>query len=56
MNTSAEIMNKDVTLITKVSAHVNTSGWNNRYLIILKTLFYSNFMLIKSTAKVCNTF
>jgi len=56
MKTSAEITNKDRTLITKVSAHVNTSGWGNWYLILLKMLFYSNAMLIKSTAKVYNAF
>jgi len=34
MKSPAEIMNIDVTLITKVNAHVNTSGWGNRYLIV----------------------
>jgi len=34
MKTSAEITNLDKTLITKVSALVNTNGWGNRYLIV----------------------
>jgi len=34
MKSLAEIMNIDVTLITKVNAHVNTSGWGNQYLIV----------------------
>jgi len=29
MKSSAEITNIDVTLITKVNAHVNTRGWGN---------------------------
>ena len=48
MKTSAEITNIDVTLIMKVNAHINTSGWGNRYLIV-KTLIYSTFY-VKSTA------
>jgi len=33
MKSSAEITNIDITLITKVNAHVNTRRWGNRYLI-----------------------
>jgi len=44
MKSSVEIANIDVTLITKVNAHVNTSGWGNRYLIVL-ALFTVPFTL-----------
>jgi len=54
MKTLAEITNIDVTRITKVNAHVNTSGWGNRYLIV-QTLFY-NTLYVKSTAKVYNAY
>jgi len=32
MKSSEEITNIDSTLITKVNAHVNSSGWGYRYL------------------------
>jgi len=34
MKSSAEITNIDVTLITEVNKHGNTSGWGNWYLIV----------------------
>ena len=34
MKSPAETTNIDVTLITKVNVHVNTSGWGNQYLIV----------------------
>ena len=34
MKLLVEITNLDFTLITKVSVHVYTSGWGNRYLIV----------------------
>jgi len=34
MKSWAEITKIDVTLITKVNVHVNTSGWGKRYLIV----------------------
>jgi len=46
MKTSTEITNIDVTVITKVRAHANTSGY-----LIVKTLFYSTFN-VNSTAKL----
>jgi len=54
MKTLAEITIIDVTRITKVNAHVNTSGWGNRYLIV-KTLFYSA-LYVKSTVTVYNAY
>jgi len=44
MKSSVEIANIDVTLIIKVNAHVNTSGWGNRYLVVL-ALFTVPFTL-----------
>jgi len=54
MKPLAEITNIDVTLVTKVNTHVNTSGWGNQYLIV-KTLIYSTFY-VKSMAKVFNAY
>jgi len=34
VKTLAKKMNADVKEITKVSAHVETSGWDNRYFIV----------------------
>ena len=34
MKTSAEITKIDITMMTKVSAHGNTSGWNNWHLVV----------------------
>jgi len=36
----SEITNADITQLTKLSVHVNTSGWGNRHQIVL-TLFQS---------------
>ena len=44
MKSLVEIANIDFTLITKVNAHVKTSGWGNRYLIGL-VLFTVPFTL-----------
>jgi len=45
-------MTADVTQITKVSAHVKTSGWGNKYLTVV-TLFHSilESLCVKSMAK-----
>jgi len=33
-----KIMNADITQITKVGAHVKTSGWGNRYLTVFNNV------------------
>jgi len=38
MKTFKKIMNADITQITKVGAHVKTSGWGNRYLAVFNNV------------------
>ena len=47
----SEITNADITQLTKLSVHVNTSGWGHRHQIVL-TLFHSTVEAfnVKSTA------
>ena len=54
MKSSAEITNINVKLITKVNAHVNTSGWSYRYLIVW-TLVYSA-LYVRTTVKLYNAY
>ena len=38
MKTLQKITNADITQITKVGAHVKTSGWGNRYLTVFNNV------------------
>jgi len=38
MKTLQKITNVDITQITKVGAHVKTSGWGNRYLTVFNNV------------------
>jgi len=38
MKTFKKIMNADITQITKVGAHVKTSGWGNQYLAVFNNV------------------
>ena len=38
MKTLQKITNADITQITKVGAHVITSGWGNRYLTVVNNV------------------
>jgi len=56
MKTLQKIMNADITQITKVGAHVKTSGWGNRYLTVFNNVISEYHGSVNKTELIKNAY
>jgi len=54
MKTLQKITNADITQITKLGAHVKTSGWGNRYLTVFNNVISEYRRTVNKTELIKN--